>query len=200
MIKKLFEAGYFNYKEFILDNMKRLSLSPIESIVLIKMLDEFKNDKRILIDDIAGQISEKRSIVEEAITNLNEKSFYSIYINYDNGLGEEAASLDGFFERVELLLNNNGCQDKGDELHSVIEYLTTVFNRILTSQEIEIITSLVLDDYYTLDNFTDAVEVKLKGKNVITIKMIAKALATKDKKIDVKPNNDLVKEFIKTIK
>ena len=129
MIKKLFEAGYFNYKEFILDNMKRLSLSPIESIVLIKMLDEFKNDKRILIDDIAGQISEKRSIVEEAITNLNEKSFYSIYINYDNGLGEEAASLDGFFERVELLLNNNGCQDKGDELHSVIEYLTTVFNR-----------------------------------------------------------------------
>ena len=200
MIKKLYEAGYFNYQDFILDNMKKLSLSPIEAIVLIKMLDEFKIDKRILIDDISNQLAEKRSDVEEAMSSLNEKSFYSVYINYDNGLGEEAASLDGFFERVELLLNNTGTQDKGDELHSIIEYLAEVFNRILTPQEIEIITSLVLDDYYSLDNFKNAVEVKLKGRNIITVKMIAKALATKEKNTSVKPNNDMMKEFIKNIK
>ena len=200
MIKKLYESGYFNYKDFILDNMKKLSLSSIEAIVLIKMLDEFKVDKRILIDDITSQLAEKRSLVEEAMSSLNEKSFYSIYINYENGLGEEAASLDGFFERVELLLNNLGNQDKDDELHSSIEYLSNTFNRILTPQEIEIITSLVLDDYYNLDNFKNAVEVKLKGRNVITVKMIAKALATKDKKTEVKPNNEMMKEFIKNIK
>ena len=185
MIQKLYESGYFNYKDFILDNMKKLSLSSIEAIVLIKMLDEFKVDKRILIDDITSQLAEKRSLVEEAMSSLNEKSFYS---------------LDGFFERVELLLNNLGNQDKDDELHTIIEYLSNTFNRILTPQEIEIITSLVLDDYYNLDNFKNAVEVKLKGRNVITVKMIAKALATKDKKTEVKPNNEMMKEFIKNIK
>ncbi len=200
MIKKLFESGYFKYQDFILDNMKQLSLSPIEAIILIKMLDDFKNDKRILIDDIAACLTEKRSVVEEALSSLNEKGFYSIYINYDNGLGEEAASFDGFFERIEALLNNKGVADKTDELYSVIEYLNGVLNRILTPQEIEIVTSLVKDDYYTLENFKEAVEVKLKNRSVITVKIIARALATKDKPKAVKANNDLMKDFIKNVK
>ncbi len=200
MIKKLFESGYFNYQDFILDNMKKLSLSPLESIVLIKMLDEFKTDKRILIDEILNNLVEKRSSVEEALANLNEKGFYEVYITNDNGLGEEAASLDGFFEKVESILNNNIVSDKGDELYSVIEYLNNTLNRVLSSDEIDMVTSLVKDDCYYLDSFKNAVEVKLKNRSVITIKTIAKALATKDKPKNVKANNELMKDFINKVK
>ena len=200
MINKLFELGYFKYQDFILDNMKKLSLSTLEAIVLIKMLDEYKIDKRVLIDEISDDIIEKKSLVEEAMSSLIEKGFYSVYVSYDNGLGEEVASLDGFFERVEAILNNTGVIDKEDELFSVIDYLSNVLNRILSSQEVEIVTSLVKEDFYTLDNFKNAVEEKLKNRSVITIKMIARALATKESPKKLNSNNDLMKDFIKNVK
>ena len=88
MLKKIFESGYFNYQDFILENIKKLSISPIEAFILIKMLDAFKNDKRILIDNIAKDFVEKRKNIEDSMSNLIEKGFCSIYISYDNGLGE----------------------------------------------------------------------------------------------------------------
>lgn len=200
MLKKIFESGYFNYQDFILENLKKLSISPIEGFILIKMLDEFKNDRRILIDNIADDFVEKRKNIEESMSNLMEKGYCSIYVSYDNGLGEESISLDGFFEIAERIINNENISDKNDELFSVIEYLNKVLNRILSSQEIEIVTCLVKEDFYSLDDFKNAVEVKLKDKTVVTVKAIAKALATKNKKTKVQSNNDLMKDFIKTVK
>lgn len=200
MLKKIFESGYFNYQDFILENIKKLSISPIEAFILIKMLDAFKNDKRILIDNIAKDFVEKRKNIEDSMSNLIEKGFCSIYISYDNGLGEESISLDGFFEIAERIINNVNASDKNDELASVIEYLNNELNRVLSSQELEIITSLVKEDYYALDDFKKAIEVKLKDKSVISIKSIAKALATKEKKTKVQSNNDLMKDFIKNVK
>lgn len=200
MLKKIFESGYFNYQDFILENIKKLSISPIEAFILIKMLDAFKNDKRILIDNIAKDFVEKRKNIEDSMSNLIEKGFCSIYISYDNGLGEESISLDGFFEIAERIINNVNASDKNDELASVIEYLNNELNRVLSSQELEIITSLVKEDYYALDDFKRAIEVKLKDKSVISIKSIAKALATKEKKTKVQSNNDLMKDFIKNVK
>lgn len=200
MLKKIFESGYFNYQDFILENLKKLSITPVEAFILIKMLDQFKNDRRILIDDISKDFVEKRKIIEESVSNLMEKGYCSIYISYENGLGEESISLDGFFEIAERIINNVNISDKNDELQSVIEYLKNELNRILSSQEIEIVTSLVKDDFYTLDDFKKAIDVKLKDKTVITIKTIAKALATKEKKTKVKSNNDLMKDFIKNVK
>ena len=200
MIKKLFELGYFNYQDFIFDNIKKLSLSPIEAILLIKMLDQFKNDKRILINNLSSELVEKRKNIEDAISSLMEKGYYSIYISYENGLGEEAVSLDGFFNIVEKIIDNSNIIDATDELASVIDYLNQKLNRILSSQELEIVESLVKDDYYSLDNFKEAVEIKLKDRNTITIKSIAKALATKEQKDKVAPKNDVLKDFIKNVK
>lgn len=199
MLKNLFEQGYFNYRDFIVENTKKLSLSSLEAMILIEMLDEFKNDKRILIDVISNSLLEKRSKIEEAMSSLNEKGFYSIYVSYENGLGEEVASLDGFFKTAEAIIENKPISDKGDELYSVIEYLNGVLNRILSSQEIEIVTSLVKDDCYTLADFKNAVDTKLKNK-VITIKSLARALATKQDTVKVSSKNDLMKDFIKTVK
>ena len=200
MLKKIFESGYFNYQDFILDNIKKLSITPIEAFILIKMLDQFKNDKRILLDDIAKEFVEKRKNIEDSMSNLMEKGYCSIYVSYENGLGEESISLDGFFEIAERIINNVNIVNKNDELQSVIEYLKNELNRVLSSQEIEIVTSLVKDDFYTLENFKNAIDFKLKDKSVITIKTIAKALAAKEKKTKVQSNNELMKDFIKNVK
>ena len=42
MIDKLYDGGYFDYQGFILSNLKGLSLTSDEAIVLIKILDCYK--------------------------------------------------------------------------------------------------------------------------------------------------------------
>jgi sugar-specific transcriptional regulator TrmB len=40
MLKKLYEKGYFDYKKFILENQKKLGLTPNEALVLMELLIE----------------------------------------------------------------------------------------------------------------------------------------------------------------
>ena len=47
MIKKLYECGCFDYKKFIMDNMKKLGLNSDETIVLITMLDHYLDDSML---------------------------------------------------------------------------------------------------------------------------------------------------------
>ena len=43
MLKKLYEAGYLDYKNLILSNLRTLSLSANDALVLIKILDLYKS-------------------------------------------------------------------------------------------------------------------------------------------------------------
>ena len=46
MLKKLYNSGYFNYEKFIIENLKKLSLSPDEAIVLTKLLYYAKKEQK----------------------------------------------------------------------------------------------------------------------------------------------------------
>ena len=50
MLKKLYNAGYFNYEKFIIENLKKLSLSSDEAIVLTKLLYHAKKDNQVSFD------------------------------------------------------------------------------------------------------------------------------------------------------
>lgn len=197
MIKKLFLCGCFDYKKFIIDNMTALKLKPMEAIILIIIIENIQNNKKVFLNGITSIIDAKKADVDDNLTSLIERHFFDIYIQKnDKGLDEELISIDGFFEHVKNILSNN--DDNIDELGKILKLVQAKFNRVLTANEIEIITSLVKDDKYNFDDFTNAV--MKNNKKVINIKTIVSALSENEAHKEVNNSNTLLKSFMKDIK
>lgn len=201
MLKKLYNAGYFNYEKFIIENLKKLSLSPDEAIVLTKLLYYAKKEQKAIYDILSTELTLKTSELENVLNNLLERGFYTTYLVNNNGVREENISLDGFFERAEEIVDYSD-NDLDDELHSVISYLKNKMNRQLTSTELDIISSFVREDYYKLDDFKAACDRVLKKRKTISIKALSTELASKEKvkNEEAKETPDFVKDFIKNLK
>ncbi len=198
MIKELFECGCFDYKEFIHQKQKALSLTNDEAMVLIQILNIYKIHKNISNNDLYNVINMSQNDIDNVLAKLLERDIYSIFVSFDDGLGEESISLDGFFNLVEKILLNQ-IPDKQNELFIVNNWLSQKFNRILSSNEIDIISSLVGNDGYTLLDFKNAYK-SLEGKyKLITIKNLTAALA-KDLNVKEKPQNVMIKSFMDSIK
>lgn len=200
MIKKLFEAGYFDYKSFILDNLKTLSLSTTEALVLIKIMDNYKITKSFNPEAIREKMNIRKDSFENALAVLLDRKLYEIYLVYDNDIASEAVSLDGFFDFVEKILDNKEVFDE-DVVHSIIMTLSSELKRVLSSNEIEIVKSLVLEDRYSEQDFCDAIVAIKESNRLLNIRNISNELSrqkgnTKTKKETPK----YVKDFIKCIK
>lgn len=197
MLKKLYELGYFNYQKYIIEHMKELSLNSDETIILINILDFYKDDKTLSSEKLSQRLSLTKAKIDKALASLLERQYYEIYINYDNGIGQEYISLDGFFNKAEAFIDVNSSMSD-DELHLVCQYISKEMNRILTSQELEIIQSMVIEDRYSLDDIKKAREVLKINKKLLTMKNLAQALVVKSE--SVKPVNNVLKDFINNIK
>lgn len=197
MLKKLYELGYFNYQKYIIEHMKELSLNSDETIILINILDFYKDDKTLSSEKLSQRLSLTKAKIDKALASLLERQYYEIYINYDNGIGQEYISLDGFFNKAEAFIDANSSMSD-DELHLVCQYISKEMNRILTSQELEIIQSMVIEDRYSLDDIKKAREVLKINKKLLTMKNLAQALVAKSE--PVKPVNNVLKDFINNIK
>ena len=196
MLNKLYEADCFNYAKFIIDNQKKLGLNSDEAMILINILDGYKTSKFLSRDVLLAKTGLTKSKIDKSLNSLLERSFFSFYVSNKDGSIQETITLDGFFIKASLILENKGVNLE-DELSRVNEFLTNTFNRILTSNEMEIVQSLVLDDRKMLSDFENAYE-RIKNRKVINIKMIAQALAMPE----AKPNNvpAAVSDFFSKIK
>ena len=201
MIKRLYELGYFDYQKFIIDNQKKLSLSPIMSIALIKALDIFKTKKNSLSqEEFCKDLLISSSDADKVLSKLFEQGFYQIYTSEnEDHLVEENVSFDGFFNKVEAIIKNDLLDEGKDELSKIIFYLQNEMHRVLTSKEIDIVTSLVIDDKYQYEQFTKAINYLVDHKRNITIKAIFDNISP-ETKIHKKKENKLMKDFMDKIK
>lgn len=198
MIKKLYECGCFNFQKFILEHTKPLALNSDEAVILIKILEGWTKEKTLSSEALVADLSMTKAKADKALASLLERGFYEIYINYDQGIGQEYISLDGFFQKVSAILDAN-LPDFKDELYSINQHLTKQMNRILTAKELEILTSLVVEDRYTSDDIQKACEY-LKGKGkLLSMRSLAQALAVKEEPA-VRTSPKVVKDFIERIK
>ncbi len=198
MIKKLYECGCFRYEEFILTHLKELSLTSDEAILLILILKEYAERKTLSSEHLQGQTSLVKNKVDKALTSLLERGFYEIYIHYEEGKGQEYISLDGFFQKVEDILNHRPHSNE-DELVSVNQFLTKAMNRILTSKELEITASLVMEDHYSYEDIQKATEKIKQNGRLLTMKSLAQALVEKDS-VQTAPTPKVLKDFFESIK
>lgn len=201
MIKKLYELGYFDYRGFILNNLKSLSLTTTEAIVLIKMLDDFKESHTFNSESLRNKMNIRKDTFESALANLLERKIYEIYLSYDNNdRGYETLSFDGFFELVSDILENKQKYDD-NEIHSVIMFVSEEFDRVLSSNELDIVKSLIEDDRYSKKDFERAIENIKNSKRLLNIKNLSNELAKSTSLPKAKKDTpECVKNFIKNIK
>ena len=179
MLKKLYDMGFFDYRNFIICNQKSLSLNSDEAIVLIKILENYSHSKSIEHEKIASSVNMTQSKLDKTLASLNERKFYEFYIEEKNGKVEELVSVDGFFNRATAILDNKE-DDIKDELFRILQLVTTSLNRTLTSKEIDIVSSLVEEDRYKYDDFKRSIE-KISNENrLMTIKTISNELNVKE--------------------
>jgi len=197
MLKNLFKKGYFNYHDFILDNLKGLSLSSSEAIVLIALLDEVKDTSKFSLTNLSEKILIKKPELENTLATLLERKFYSFYLSNENGIEEERVSVDGFFLKASHILEHDDAKD--DELYNVTSYVEEVLNRNLTSSELDILSSLVLEDYHTLKDFEASLK-RLERRKTITFKLIVSHLDSNTQDTKERETPEFVTEFINKLK
>ena len=89
MLKELFEKGYINYEKLIIDNAKALSLKTGEILVLFKIIEQALAKKTLNVTEIRESLVISKPKLDACLARLMERSFYEIYISYENGEGYE---------------------------------------------------------------------------------------------------------------
>lgn len=201
ILKRLFESDCFDYKKFILDNLKHLIIDASEAIVLIKIIEYYETTDIFNLEKLRETAPLSKKNFDEALASLLDKGFYSIYLKETNGISEEAISIEGFFDRCEQLLSSKTSNDPS-ELQEILRIVSVGLNKILIATDIEIVKSLVEDDMYTKNDFEKAF-VKLKDKNVVNIKSLVSELE-KERKKGLKPKTKEIPQgfldFVNNIK
>ena len=201
ILKRLFESDCFDYKKFILDNLKHLIIDASEAIVLIKIIEYYETTDIFNLEKLRETAPLSKKNFDEALASLLDKGFYSIYLKETNGISEEAISIEGFFDRCEQLLSSK-TSNEPSELQEILRIVSVGLNKILIATDIEIVKSLVEDDMYTKNDFEKEF-VKLKDKNVVNIKSLVSELE-KERKKGLKPKTKEIPQgfldFVNNIK
>lgn len=201
MIKKLYECDCFNYERFILNYQHELLLTPNCAMVLVLMLNEYKKNKCFSVDSLKDKITISDKDFDFAVTNLLEREFYSIYVITEDGIGREAISLDGFFERAKEVLEGKNKVDYENDFFYVTQLIQKEINRILTPEEMEVVSSLITDDGIKTDDFKDALEYMQAHYKVLSIRNLVTSLNRYRKEVkEEKPVPNYVKDFLSNIK
>jgi len=91
-----------------------------------------------MADDLGMDLME----IMQIVSNLTEKNFINVEANKnDKGYMEDVISLDGFYNKIKLLLVNEYSTKKQDDINNstIYEYIEKEFARTLSSIEYEII-------------------------------------------------------------
>ena len=143
MLYDLYINNYFDYRSFILDNAYKLGLSPNDLLVLIYLLDEYKNNnKKIDIEGMENKILLHKNDINNSLSLLLENGFYNvILVNDENGL-EEEISVEPFLKKVEDFYTfNDDMTNK--QIFALIEKKS---KRLLTAADYENINNLIVND------------------------------------------------------
>ena len=163
----------------------------------------YKNNKYFSVESLKDRISISDTDFDFVVTNLLERQFYSIYVEYEDGIGKEAISLDGFFDRVKEVLDGKNSTDYENDFFYVTQLIQKEINRILKPEEMEIVSSLITEDGIKVEEIKDALEYMKSHYRVLSIKNLVTSINRFRKDTLPKeetPVPDFVKDFLSNIK
>ena len=195
MLEELFKKGYLNYEKMILENTKALGVTIEEAVILICILKE----NSLSVDKLQNNLLITFDKVDKILSSLMERGFYAIYLSYDNGRGTECVSFEPLFEKLEAIINKNNQEVDDYDIAKANSFLSEKMNRVLTSQELEILQSLMLEDRYSYDEIVTGVNSILENKRALTMRTLTVKLADKSVVMPKKEGNKELKDFFNKI-
>ena len=118
---KFFEERFFDRRNWILDNIKKLDVSPIEALVLLQIdfLNQYKQE--VSLDSLALKCNCSKSDIDDSINSLNRKGYMKM--KTENGIDFD---IDSIFEANKDIIEKN-------DLFTLSE---KEFRRVLSQKEI----------------------------------------------------------------
>lgn len=180
MFEKIFLAGYFDYKKFILDNSKVLGLTPNDALILIYLIDNyFKNIKIIDVDNLVNTLNLHKNEINNSLTNLLENSFYNVsLVSGTNGL-EEQISFIPLLKKIEDFYKDEELDDTNKKIFTLIERKS---KKILSASDYDNINNLIVLDKYDYNDFNETISYLEKAKLDVTVRNIIKYIEKKQLK------------------
>ena len=164
-VAKLIKAKTISFTEEIINHYKQLKLSEAEAIVLIflfRKLDE--HDNILSISDLTTKMTLSEDEISNLVVGLVQKGY--IEISLDNGV--EAFSLDGVYEALATILNQDersDFQNRQDMLSQIVLHIEATYAKPCSPADLAIINSWI--DYgYSYTEIKKAVLESLKVKKL----------------------------------
>lgn len=149
MLKTLYFKGYLDYKSLILDNYKELDIKELDAIILIKILELYKVNKKIRVSKVSQETGINKRVVEECLETLISKNIYSLdIVENANGLNDEVVNLDPLFDKIDLIFKKEENVKIEEDLSKVIKEYEEAVMRPLTAQEYGVFSSWMMDDKF----------------------------------------------------
>ena len=161
---KFFEERFFDRRNWILDNIKKLDVSPIEALVLLQIdfLNQYKQE--VSLDSLALKCNCSKSDIDDSINSLNRKGY--LKMKSENGI---VFDIDSIFEANKDIIVKN-------DLFTLFE---KEFRRVLSQKEITTIAEW--DRIYGYDKIVDALRIAVINRMMtdkeISFNYIGKILA-----------------------
>ncbi len=172
MLKKLFEDGYLDLAKLVLDKYTSLNLQAVDAVVLIKMLNLYKQGKKIRLSTIVKETQLPRATVENSLINLQNNNIYkNDLISNENGILEEKVNLDSFFSLVESLYKEESRLASLGSLSDTVSMYESEKGTPVTPQELSILEGFINNDGFTVQDINKAIIEAVKV-NKVTLKFI----------------------------
>jgi DNA replication protein DnaD len=165
MLEKLFLDGYLNVSKLILDYQKELELTPNDVIVLLKILDGIKVNKRIRITKLSQETLLPKSDVELSLEHITNKKLYgTIITTNEDGIADERPTIKPLFDTLEDLLKKSQLLSVEAELKAIVSLFEEGVNRPITPAEYNKIESFIQEGFLPAE-IEDSIKATIKKGN-----------------------------------
>lgn len=165
-VARLIKAKTISFTEEMIKNYSKLKLTEIQTMLLIHLYHQLDTNNNLLS---VKNLTLKMSLNEEELSNCVIELIQRGYIELVLNEGEEVFKLDGTYEALARVLDEqeeeNILRDRQDVLSQIIVYIETTYTKVCTPADLQIINHWI-DLGYNFTEIKRAVLDSLKAKKL----------------------------------
>ena len=179
IIKKLYENNFLEIDALLTKEGKRLKLTPNDLIVLKTLFTMYKR-RTFSITSISRKIELSSNEIAKSVDNLTQKGFVGLELELRKDKQVEVFNLDGTFDIINELYLNDIKEEKitknKSNLSETISRLEQAINKVLSSNELQLITMWYEDNLYSHEQIIELIEKhELSGRLAVKYLEIGRA-------------------------
>lgn len=188
MLSYIIKLGYVDMNKLIIERSSKLNLSADETLLLIYLVDMYKNNQTTLsVNSLAKKLNLTIDNCSNSLNGLLNKGFVTLNIEYTKtGKAKEVFNLDELILAIEKMfmteIKDIKIVDSENTIKEVIDLVEACFNKTLSPFELEIIINWIQVGE-NIDSIKKALDIA-SSKNNNNLKYVDKILLNKSKQTE----------------